>query len=297
MRTFIPIGLNPLTTLPPKQQLLQTSAPTEKPQPVPQPKPQPVPKPKPQPVPQPKPQTQPQTQPGQPQAPLPQSGIVVHGSPDPKNCANGYEVVTLSDYQLDASSSYAEGDTEADKTQSRIDHMPSMGRVNNTKGRGAWCVDHAKALAKDRNQYLQLNLGAPTTIGMVETQGQYYYPNFVTKFSLNCSVDGVNWFGYGKILDGNYDSNSRVDNHLNPAISVSYVRFLPVESSTDDVCMRVAVFKCRAANLVPPAKDLPEDAWADKWANATRKSKIEKAQRKNRHDKPQRHGKGLHEKY
>ena len=64
---------------------------------------------------------------------------------------------------------------------------------------GAWCVDHAKALAKDRNQYLQLNLGAPTTIGMIETQGQYYYPNFVTKFSLNCSVDGVNWVSYGKV--------------------------------------------------------------------------------------------------
>lgn len=42
----------------------------------------------------------------------------------------------LSDYQLDASSSYAEGINEVDKTQSRIDHMPAMGKVNNTKGRG-----------------------------------------------------------------------------------------------------------------------------------------------------------------
>lgn len=33
-------------------------------------------------------------------------------------------------------------------------------------------------------------------------------------------------------------------------------------------------------------------AWADKWANATRKSKIEKAQRKNRHHMPERLGKG-----
>ena len=43
----------------------------------------------------------------------------------------------LSDAQLDASSSYAEGPTEADITQSRIDHMPSMGQINNTKGRGS----------------------------------------------------------------------------------------------------------------------------------------------------------------
>ena len=97
MRIFIPLGLNPLTTLAPKQKLLQTSAPTEKPQPAPQPKPQPAPQPKPQTVPQPKPQLspkpqpQPQPQPGQPQAPSQQSGIVVHGSPDPKSkffCAN-----------------------------------------------------------------------------------------------------------------------------------------------------------------------------------------------------------------
>ena len=99
MRIFISLGLNPLTTLAPKQKLLQTSAPTEKPQPAPQPKPQPAPQPKPQPVPQPKPQPspkpqpqpQPQPQPGQPQAPSQQSGIVVHGSPDPKSkffCAN-----------------------------------------------------------------------------------------------------------------------------------------------------------------------------------------------------------------
>ena len=55
----------------------------------------------------------------------------------PTDCANGYEVVKLLDSQLDASSSYAEGPTEADKTQSRIDHMPSMGQINNTKGRGS----------------------------------------------------------------------------------------------------------------------------------------------------------------
>lgn len=45
--------------------------------------------------------------------------------------------MTLTDAQFDASSSYAEGPTEAVKTQSRIDHMPSMGQVNNTNGRGS----------------------------------------------------------------------------------------------------------------------------------------------------------------
>ena len=53
------------------------------------------------------------------------------------DCGNGYEIVKLLDSQFDASSSYAEGPTEAEKTQSRIDHMPSMGQINNTKGRGS----------------------------------------------------------------------------------------------------------------------------------------------------------------
>ena len=54
------------------------------------------------------------------------------------DCGNGYEIVKLLDSQFDASSSYAEGPTEAEKTQSRIDHMPSMGQINNTKGRGSY---------------------------------------------------------------------------------------------------------------------------------------------------------------
>ena len=43
----------------------------------------------------------------------------------------------LEDAQFDASSSYAEGPTEADKIQSRIDHMPSLGQINSTNGRGS----------------------------------------------------------------------------------------------------------------------------------------------------------------
>lgn len=53
------------------------------------------------------------------------------------DCGNGYEIVKLTDAQFDASSSYAEGPNDAEKTQSRIDHMPSMGQINNTNGRGS----------------------------------------------------------------------------------------------------------------------------------------------------------------
>lgn len=53
-------------------------------------------------------------------------------------CGNGLEFVKLKDAQFDATTSYAHGPNEAVKVQSRIDHMPSMGQVNNTKGRGIY---------------------------------------------------------------------------------------------------------------------------------------------------------------
>ena len=53
-------------------------------------------------------------------------------------CGNGLEFVKLKDAQFDATTSYAEGPNEVAKVQSRIDHMPSMGQVNNTKGRGIY---------------------------------------------------------------------------------------------------------------------------------------------------------------
>ena len=48
-----------------------------------------------------------------------------------------------------------------------------------------------------------------------------------------------------QVLVGNNDQNTRVDNYLTTAVTTRFVRFKPVESSTDDICMRVAVFKCR----------------------------------------------------
>lgn len=54
------------------------------------------------------------------------------------DCGNGYELVPLNDAQYDASSSYAHGPNEQVIQQSRIDHMPSMGKVNNTAGRGTY---------------------------------------------------------------------------------------------------------------------------------------------------------------
>ncbi|XP_067044439.1 coadhesin-like isoform X2 [Acropora muricata] len=221
------------------------------------------------------------------QSPPPPTGVVSYGTPDAQVCGNGYELITLTDAQYDASSSYAEGPNDQVKQQSRIDHMPSMGKVNNTAGRGAWCADHSKAVAKDKNQYLMVDLFKPgIKVGMVETQGQSAYDNSVTKFSLSFSNDGVNWTPYGKVLTGNDDRDTRVDNHLNPAIETRFIRFIPSDWLADDICMRVAIFKCREPHLVPPKKDQPEDAWADKWANAARKSHVElifKGQQQKKH--------------
>ena len=92
---------------------------------------------------------------------------------------------------------------------------------------GAWCADHSKAVAKDKNQYLMVDLYKPgIKVGMVETQGQSAYDNSVTKFSLSFSNDGVNWTPYGKVCDWSWPSKQHDDR----------TRFLSFESEDLHPC-------------------------------------------------------------
>ena len=56
----------------------------------------------------------------------------------------------------------------------------------------------------------------------------------------------VTWAAFSRqVLTGNYDRDTRVDNHLNTAIEARFIRFIPSDWLADDICMRVAIFKCR----------------------------------------------------
>ena len=46
-----------------------------------------------------------------------------------------------------------------------------------------------------------------------------------------------------QVLTGNYDRDTRVDNHLNPSIEARFIWFIPSDWLADDIRMRIAIFK------------------------------------------------------
>ena len=69
-----------------------------------------------------------------------------------------------------------------------------LGRLN-LKARqgyaGAWCVKKADAL-----QWLQIDLGTPTTVTKVATQGRQDSSQWITSYSLSYSLAGSFWVQY-----------------------------------------------------------------------------------------------------
>ena len=73
-------------------------------------------------------------------------------------------------------------------------YAPARARLNlqrNSKGYGAWC-----AKTNDGKQWLQIDFGELVRVTKVATQGQQDSNNWVTKFTLSYSVDGIHWAEY-----------------------------------------------------------------------------------------------------
>ena len=71
-------------------------------------------------------------------------------------------------------------------------HYPYYGRLNETRGHGAWCPK-TKA---DRTDYLQVDLGTEHSVCAVATQGEMAGPFWVTSYKVVLSVDGATWKTY-----------------------------------------------------------------------------------------------------
>lgn len=157
------------------------------------------------------------------------------------DCSLGLGMITgdIRDSQITASSSYSEW------TQ------PFAGRLWNTRrphGQtfGGWC-----ATDWDRTPYLQIDFGQESVITAVATQGlDYPSGNWVKKYSLNYSCDGMNWETYQNMdkdtrLRGNKDDSSVVTNKLDKAIIARFIRILVREwNEYGIVCMRVEMYGC-----------------------------------------------------
>jgi len=73
-------------------------------------------------------------------------------------------------------------------------HAPARARLNihaDKKGSGAW-----SAKTNDDKQWLQIDFGELVRVTKVATQGRQDSNQWVTKFSLSYSMDGMHWAEY-----------------------------------------------------------------------------------------------------
>ena len=73
-------------------------------------------------------------------------------------------------------------------------HAPARARLNihaDSKGIGAWA-----AKTNNGKQWLQIDFGELVRVTKVATQGRQDVSQWVTKFTLSFSVDGMHWIEY-----------------------------------------------------------------------------------------------------
>ena len=117
----------------------------------------------------------------------------------------GMESETISDAQISASSQL---DDNHSARQARL-HF----KISGIK-RGGW-----SALTNDLNQWLQVDLGSYSKVTRVATQGRNAYNEWVTRYRLQYSDDGITFYFYKEgdnssakvllLLDQNPKANSR----------------------------------------------------------------------------------------
>jgi len=125
--------------------------------------------------------------------------------------------------------------------------VPARARLNihaDSKGHGAWA-----AKTNNGKEWLQIDFGELVRVTKVATQGRQDSDQWVTKFTLSHSVDGMHWVEYKEnsvtwVFSGNRDRNTVVEHLLVTAFNARFIRFHP-KSWHNHICMRAEVYGCR----------------------------------------------------
>jgi carbonic anhydrase len=109
---------------------------------------------------------------------------------------------------------------------------PNRARLNVGSGTSAWCADTKADVAKE---YLEVDLGSPTVVGGVATQGRLNVAQWVTSYRVAVSTDGYAWnvvkdakSGADRVFAGNHDSKIPRVHAISPAVKARYVRIVPL---------------------------------------------------------------------
>ncbi|XP_035673288.1 adipocyte enhancer-binding protein 1-like isoform X11 [Branchiostoma floridae] len=142
----------------------------------------------------------------------------------------GMESGAIPDGHITASSQYNTGSCATSK-----------GRLHSQEGAGAWC-----SAQNNNQQWLQVDVGAETTVAGVITQGRAGADQWVTSYKLRFSRDGSTWstyldnLGRDRVFSGNFDRDTEVRHLLEPPVTARYVRFWP-QAWNSHLSMRVEV--------------------------------------------------------
>lgn len=103
----------------------------------------------------------------------------------------------------------------------------------------------------DDAPYMQVDFKKETVVTALASQGlNFPLGNWVKKYSLNYSCDGLNWQTYksldkNAVLNGNIDGDSVVTNKLDEPIIARVIRINPLEwNPYGMVCMRLEMYGC-----------------------------------------------------
>ncbi|KAL9970473.1 hypothetical protein ACROYT_G022851 [Oculina patagonica] len=121
-------------------------------------------------------------------------------------------------------------------------YYPYYGRLNGSRGAGAWCPN----TKFDRTDYLQVDMGAVSSVCAVATQGANGANEWTTSYKLRLSRNEVTWHTYKennveKVFSGNSDRNSIVKHSLSTDVKARFVRFYPVTYNSWST-LRVEIF-------------------------------------------------------
>ncbi|KAL9978605.1 hypothetical protein ACROYT_G016141 [Oculina patagonica] len=155
-------------------------------------------------------------------------------------------------------------------------HAAKLGRLNlvaASGNAGAWC-----AKKNDVNQWLQIDLGTPTTVTKVATQGRQEASQWVTSYWLSYSLTGSFWVKYTvrgkkKIFRGNFDRDTMVVHKIFPPFHARFVRIHPLKWY-GHISMRAELYGCpiKSPAWLEKANTALEGARMTQWASEEEKS-------------------------
>ncbi|KAH8325709.1 hypothetical protein KR067_004847 [Drosophila pandora] len=162
--------------------------------------------------------------------------------PEIETCkqALGMESGAINDSQITASSAHDIGNVGPQHARLKVD--------NNG---GAWCPKHM--VSRGLNEYLQIDLLQVHMITAVRTQGRFgkgqgqeYTEAYAVKYWRPGFDKWIQWKNShgNKILPGNINTYSEVENVLHPSVFASKVRIYPYSQYDRTVCLRAEIVGC-----------------------------------------------------